>query len=193
MASFLVYFSGSALRKLRYQKEASVVFEKEFLNGGRHGLPYSLSRNMRDLTIQEGCGAQLQRLLRFDDRIGSAFGMEGRPVFLDHRMIEFAISLPAKFKIRNGWTKFLIRRYLEMKGLPSIAWRKHKLGFPAPHSKWTSALLKTREHRLKESLFLKTILAPQIDIRNLDQRSAFKVLAIESSAIQLGWKVAEGN
>ncbi len=38
----------------------------------------------------------LPRLLKWDDRSASAFGVEGRYPFLDHRLVEWALSIPRR-------------------------------------------------------------------------------------------------
>lgn len=188
LAAFLVYFTGSSARKFKYRRQSSAYLNQSLQEASRQGQPYALSKDMRELTIQETCGAQLRRLLRFDDRICSAFGMEGRPVFLDHRLVEFAIGLPIEHKVRDGWTKFIVRRYLESKGLHDVAWRKHKMGFPAPNQQWTSQLFKTRAARLQQNSFVRSVLAPDVVVEKLDYRLILKVLMLESTARELDWQ-----
>jgi asparagine synthase (glutamine-hydrolysing) len=78
--------------------------------------------------------------LRVDDRASSAFSMECRHPFLDHRIVEFAFSLPATQKIRDGWTKYVVRN--AMKGIIPEAIRKNrkKLGTPIPQQRWMREL-----------------------------------------------------
>jgi asparagine synthase (glutamine-hydrolysing) len=51
------------------------------------------------------------------DRLTMANSIEGRVPFLDHRLVEFVVGLPASYKARNGMLKYLLRevatRYLE--------------------------------------------------------------------------------
>jgi asparagine synthase (glutamine-hydrolysing) len=44
------------------------------------------------------------------DRLTMANSIEGRVPFLDHRLVEFVVSLPADLKMRNGTLKYLLRR-----------------------------------------------------------------------------------
>ncbi len=77
----------------------------------------------------------LPGLLRYEDRNAMAFSLEARVPFLDHRLVEFAFSLPMDLKIRNGWTKWLLRNAMGL--LPdSIRWRKDKIGFATPEEQW---------------------------------------------------------
>ena len=43
------------------------------------------------------------------DRMSMAHSLEVRPPFLDHRLVEFAATLPERFKIRGGRLKFVLR------------------------------------------------------------------------------------
>ncbi|UCC95070.1 MAG: asparagine synthase (glutamine-hydrolyzing) [Candidatus Omnitrophota bacterium] len=78
----------------------------------------------------------MQELLQFADRINMAFGMENRSPFLDYRLIQFAFSIPSKYKIRNGITKWIIKK-IARKFIPKeIVNRVDKRGFSAPLNRW---------------------------------------------------------
>jgi asparagine synthase (glutamine-hydrolysing) len=51
--------------------------------------------------------------------------------FLDHRLVEYAASLPSRSKINGGDTKHVLKRSLESL-LPSSIIRRKKMGFPTP-------------------------------------------------------------
>ena len=51
----------------------------------------------------------MQVLLQMSDRLTSAFSIENRSPFLDHRIIEFGFGLEDNMKIRNGQTKWLLK------------------------------------------------------------------------------------
>ncbi len=79
-------------------------------------------------------------LLRFEDRNSMAHSIEARVPFLDHRLVEFAFSLPGKHKIDDGETKAVLRRALEGTLPESIRTRKDKIGFRAePSATWELA------------------------------------------------------
>ena len=55
--------------------------------------------------------------------------------FLDHRLVNFAISLPVEQKVRNGWSKYVLRQ--AMSELPDeIRWRPDKQWFSLPEREW---------------------------------------------------------
>jgi asparagine synthase (glutamine-hydrolysing) len=82
------------------------------------------------------CTHGLNELLRFADRNSMAHGREVRLPFLDHELVEFVFSLPAHFKIRQGWSKWLLRKSMDKKLPDSINWRTGKVGFEPPQAQW---------------------------------------------------------
>jgi asparagine synthase (glutamine-hydrolysing) len=75
------------------------------------------------------------------DRMSMAHSLEVRPPFLDHRIVEFAASLPEDFKIRKSTLKFLLRDLMKDKLPQSILSRK-KEGFDIPTHHWFRTVLK---------------------------------------------------
>jgi asparagine synthase (glutamine-hydrolysing) len=78
----------------------------------------------------------LRELLKDDDRNASAFSIENRVPFLDHRLVEYVSGIPSIYKIYNGWSKWLPR--LAMRDLlpEKILWRNDKIGFATPVEGW---------------------------------------------------------
>lgn len=69
------------------------------------------------------------------DRATMAHGLEARSPFLDHRLVEFAASLPVDLKVRNGQTKYLLKT--AMRGtLPDRILDRDKMGFGVPIERW---------------------------------------------------------
>lgn len=88
----------------------------------------------------------LPRILHDVDRNSMAHSLEVRLPFLDYRLVEFSYSLEDHYKIRDSWTKYVMRRALK-KYLPKkIYSRRNKMGFPAPFDIWL------RDERYKNRL-----------------------------------------
>jgi asparagine synthase (glutamine-hydrolysing) len=81
----------------------------------------------------------LPGLLHYGDAISMAHSIESRLPFLDYRLVEFASSLPGDFKVGRGQTKRILRDHLRRVGLPAIADRRDKQGYPTPADSWLSA------------------------------------------------------
>lgn len=79
----------------------------------------------------------LPTLLQFEDRNSMAFSIESRVPFLDHRIAEFAFSLPDDCKMEAGITKRILRESMHGILPDAIAHRKDKKGFVTPGEvKW---------------------------------------------------------
>lgn len=78
----------------------------------------------------------LEELLRLADRNSMAHGLEVRLPFLSHELVTFLFTLPAHFKIRDGWTKWALRKSAAPWLPSSIVWRKDKVGFEPPQQRW---------------------------------------------------------
>jgi asparagine synthase (glutamine-hydrolysing) len=69
------------------------------------------------------------------DKITMANSIELRVPFLDHKVMEFAASLPANFKVHGFTTKYLAKKALSQRVPQEIINRK-KTGFPVPYESW---------------------------------------------------------
>jgi asparagine synthase (glutamine-hydrolysing) len=70
-----------------------------------------------------------------------AHSLEVRPPFLDHRIVEFAASLPQNMKIR-GLTQKLILKELMRGRLPETVLNRKKTGFDIPAHDWFRGVLR---------------------------------------------------
>jgi asparagine synthase (glutamine-hydrolysing) len=74
-------------------------------------------------------------LLARGDKMTMAASLEGRVPFLDHKLVEFAASLPPGMKVKGLERKYLLKKVAE-KWLPrELVYRKKK-GFPMPIGDW---------------------------------------------------------
>jgi asparagine synthase (glutamine-hydrolysing) len=60
---------------------------------------------------------------------------------LDHRVLEFAASLPADYKVRGFSLKYILKRALS-KRVPRAILKRKKAGFPVPYESWMRGDLK---------------------------------------------------
>lgn len=110
--------------------------------------PRPLGRLLADLRPQFDSSGPLERYLWFDqvyylpddilykvDRMSMAHSLEVRPPFLDHRIVEFAASLPQSLKIRGSRQKVLLKELMKNRLPPSVVQRK-KEGFDIPAHEW---------------------------------------------------------
>lgn len=78
----------------------------------------------------------LPALLQVEDRMSMAHGVEARVPFLDHPLVEFAATIPADIKFKNGELKRLLKSAFSSYLPEEISQRKDKMGFPVPLNLW---------------------------------------------------------
>jgi asparagine synthase (glutamine-hydrolysing) len=91
-------------------------------NAGR-----GLAANLREEQIRCVTHPLLSAGLERYDRIAASCGMEARHPLLDRRLVEFSVSLPWNQKVRNGCSKYQLRRLAADKLPHSVAWRHSSL------------------------------------------------------------------
>lgn len=84
----------------------------------------------------------LPALLQVEDRMSMAHGLESRVPFLYHPLIEFAATIPADVKFRNGSMKHLLKSEFGGDLPAAIVNRRDKMGFPVPLKEWFDGELK---------------------------------------------------
>ena len=84
------------------------------------------------------------------DRMSMAVSLEARVPLLDHHLVEFALSLPARLTMRDGRGKWPLREAL--RGLvPAELFERPKRGFALPIGTWLRRELNHRLTRLQRS------------------------------------------
>ena len=69
------------------------------------------------------------------DKMTMANSVELRVPLLDHKILEFAASLPSNFKVRGFTTKYLAKKTLKQR-VPKTILNRRKAGFPVPYESW---------------------------------------------------------
>jgi len=81
---------------------------------------------LKDLEYQK-----LPKLLHYQDRAAMSHGVEARVPFLDHRILEYVWRLPSSWMIRDGVSKFLLKRLLKrFCGVNHMEAQKHFVATP---------------------------------------------------------------
>jgi asparagine synthase (glutamine-hydrolysing) len=84
------------------------------------------------------------------DRMSMAVSLEARVPFLDHEVVEFAMALPADWKLRSGETKWLLKRAFAP-DLPPQIQQRGKEGFSIPMKNWIRGPLQPLMDELLDS------------------------------------------
>lgn len=86
------------------------------------------------------------------DKMTMANSLELRVPYLDHVVFEFAATIPTKYKIKAGTTKYALRQaFKDM--LPREVIRRPKRGFPVPTRVWLTGVLKEPVHKILKNSF----------------------------------------
>jgi asparagine synthase (glutamine-hydrolysing) len=149
----------------------------------------TVARRPRLLTPSDGFRTPLARellrqtfhtslpdLLRYADRNSMAHSREVRLPFLDRRIAEFALSLPAKFLYRRGVTKAVLREAVRGIVPAEVLARRDKVGFEPPQATWFA-----------EPAFLSTISDVLLD-RTARTRGLYDAAAIELDLSSGRWR-----
>mgnify|MGYP006273069183 CR=1 FL=1 len=99
------------------------------------------------------------------DKMSSAFGLEQRVPFMDHRVVEFGLSLPNKYKLKGWNEKYILKETFKDK-LPEIILKRRKHGFNVPIDYWFEndlgdkllELLDKNDHNLYKKNHVKQLL-----------------------------------
>jgi asparagine synthase (glutamine-hydrolysing) len=78
----------------------------------------------------------LPNLLSYVDRNAMAHGIETRLPFLDPAVAVLSVAMPSEIVIRNGWTKWPLRKTLADLGGSAPAGRRGKRWFGVPQRAW---------------------------------------------------------
>jgi asparagine synthase (glutamine-hydrolysing) len=101
----------------------------------RWGETFPANDALRHMQLLDAATYLPDDILQKVDRAAMAVALEVRPPLLDHRVVEFAFRLPRRLRIRNGESKWLLRRVLD-RYVPRHLIDRPKMGFGVPLAAW---------------------------------------------------------
>jgi asparagine synthase (glutamine-hydrolysing) len=106
------------------------------------------------------------------DIASMANSLEARSPFLDHKVIEFAASIPERIKMRGFETKSLLKKVAARLVPREVVYRR-KMGFGVPVGKWFRGEMKdfVREILLSERSLNRGIIRPEMISRYVDEHT----------------------
>lgn len=87
------------------------------------------------MTYQEFKLRLPELLLMRVDKITLSNSLEARVPFLDHKLVEFTMSIPEEWKTRDGRAKYILKKAVEG-WIPDHVINRKKMGFAAPMAEW---------------------------------------------------------
>lgn len=111
------------------------------------------------------------------DRMSMAVSLESRVPLLDHKVVEYAFTLPGEWKLREGTTKWIFKKTME-RLLPRENIRRPKEGFSIPIKHWLKTELRdmlldhlSRERVERQGLFRYPAVKRMIDAHFADREN----------------------
>ena len=149
----LGYFSFPSVQWLTYRRRLNKLHSFPSLSyfrrlrSPRTSDLFEIQRHSIEQTV-------LPHLLRLEDKNSMWHSVQARLPFMDHRIVEFALNLPAELRIKHGWMKFVLRQAMESSLPGSVVWRKDKLRFEAPDGLWLPRLRPAMIDQIEKSSLL---------------------------------------
>lgn len=173
-AAFLPTLTAKKLQeKATHQQLTNNYINKDFLHQNIKLLQKPTIKSLQDILNYNTNSFGLNDLLRFADRNSMANSCEVRLPFLNKDLVDFVSSLPATYKIRDGFTKWILRESIKNQLPKEIVWRKGKIGYEPPQYLWMqneAIITLIKEARLK--LVNRKVLDPKILKAQIHPKSA---------------------
>ena len=191
-AAYALYFNFPQVRTRRQlQRAGRFVAEDLLADRDRQELRTLLDPpSLEQLQYNELTATQLPHIVRLDDRLYMSASIESRIPFMDYRFVELSCRIPPAYKIKNGYTKYLMRRVFDGRMPSQVTWRTDKMGFGAPVGTWAEQF--SREYLMDQvqtavtgAYFKKDALASMVGPHRREA-ALFDFLAVEQFARQYG-------
>ncbi len=171
LLAYVVYFMNTKIRFLRLKKKFHFLIDSSFnqisLNMMKENSKLYL--DIAKLQYQEIYKTQLPHLLKYEDKNSMRHSIECRLPFLDINTLEEALFMPNKYKIKDGWTKYVLRKIVDRLLPKNVVWRTDKFGFESPINVWLNLIKQDdfdkliNDSDIYKMLFKKRILLDEVD------------------------------
>ena len=192
VAQSLAYFNLPALREGRQLHRTRPFVRRELLEqrDGAELRRLLYPKTLEQMQHAELTATNLPLIVRHDDRLYMSASLESRIPFMDYRLVELAARMPPELKIRNGWTKHILRELFQDRLPEEVVWRTDKVGFAAPSDRFAAAfsrdyLAETITNAKTADYFHTDYLLKRLETAPTDP-AIFDFLQIERFARQFG-------
>ncbi|MFN6082480.1 MAG: asparagine synthase-related protein, partial [Bacteroidota bacterium] len=146
-------FTNSRYMEQRAIRRMKVLVSDELLGQFNKDVSkeYFGHKNFEQAQFMELTKYIIPRLLRYEDRNSMFFGVESRVPMLSRSVVNLGLSLPPNYKVRKGWTKYVMRKAFSPYLPHEIIWQTKKRGFDIPQQKWMNAINKFLVKEMNES------------------------------------------
>ena len=175
VAAYMPSFTAAQLQqKALKQVKLNRDFTRQFaLHYKRDTIDKPVVEKLNDVLYFNTMQGGLEELLRYADRNSMAHSREVRLPFLNHQLVQFIFSLPSHLKIKEGYTKWILRQAMQHNLPANIVWRKDKVGFEPPQQQWMQHPgLLAYTHEAKKKLVAQQILTKDVLNKPVLQQAA---------------------
>jgi asparagine synthase (glutamine-hydrolysing) len=171
LIGYIVYFTNSFIR-IKFLRRRNLFINAESFSLMNKDVYKKMAKNYRnifELQRQELFSTQLPHLLRYEDKNSMFFSIETRLPFLDYRNVQIAASINPLHKIKDGWSKYILRKAIDGEVPSSLVWRKNKIGFEFPENEILEFLESELKLLLENSPLTAKLIHKNKLIQNLDK------------------------
>lgn len=141
LATFLpahasIHLEHKEVNKILSNPDLDASFVRSIRGHEWEGIHKPIITKLNDILYFNTMSLGLEELLRFADKNSMAHGLEVRLPFLSHELVSLVFSLPAQYKIHEGYTKWVLRKSMQSAVPEKILWRKDKIGYEPPQAQW---------------------------------------------------------
>ena len=174
---FAAYFPNFTAKKLQQkaiqQQNINQFINKDFLhqNQNTNSLQKPVIKGLQDILNYNTHTFGLQDLLRYADRNSMAHSREVRLPFLNKDLVNFTAALPSSYKIKDGFTKWILRNSMQTHLPTDICWRKDKTGYEPPQQQWMQQpqlqeqIHEARKKLVKQQVLKQSVLNKPINVK----------------------------
>ncbi len=173
----------------RYHAKKDVSFKLLDWSSRSANLWGGAAGNLSGRQIEDVQRWSIPTLLRYEDRNSMGHGVESRLPFMDYRLMELALALPARLKIADGYGKWAIRNITRGTVPDFIRLNRKKRGFDVTQSWVSDGLGASLRERIDVNRHnLAPHMRKQIDVRKLLSDEALQGdSALLDEALMLAW------
>tara|TARA_B100000287_G_C20663370_1_gene790908 strand:+ start:522 stop:2429 length:1908 start_codon:yes stop_codon:yes gene_type:complete len=117
-----------------YSENFNMINEGRNLSFNEH--LKKINKNTKDRMLNDLLNLRIPYWCNLMDKNMMSVPVEVRMPFLDHDFLDFIFSVPKKYLLRDGYTKYLLRYSLSGMLPKNILWNRTKTGFSSPKKKW---------------------------------------------------------
>lgn len=176
-----------AFREVKQQPDLNQEFVLRYANEATLYKPEV--RQLEDILHYHTFTFGLEELLRYADRNSMAHSREVRLPFLQHELVEFIFSLPSDLKIKDGFTKWILRKSMNDVLPKNIVWRMGKVGYEPPQQQWMQnknikeIIMESRKKLVSEKVLNEKVLTRKTEAKGAHEKGNFDFRYMSAAAI----------